>query len=101
MAGLSLLSLEPRSLRRIRLVFSKTLAAAAFTSTSYYSVTSVDSSGASPGVVAALAVPDSPYVAELAVSLDLAPGGIYTVATNGVPAMDASTTETPTTLTLH
>lgn len=101
MAGLSLLQLEPRSVRRIRLLFSKSLAVGAFTSTSFYTVTCTDGSGASPTVVAALAVPDSPNAAELALSNDLAPGGAYVVSAIAVPALDASTTPPATELPLR
>lgn len=101
MAGLSLLQLEPRSARRIRLLFSKSLAVGAYTSTAYYAVTCTDGSGASPSVVAALAVTDSPSAVEIALSNDLAPGGSYTVSAVAVPAQDASTTPPGTELPLR
>ncbi len=101
MAGLSLLSLEPRSARRIRLLFSKNLAVGAFTSTSFYTVTCIDGAGASPPVVAALAITDTAYAAELALSTDLVPGGSYVVSAVAVPAQDASTTPPGTELPLR
>lgn len=101
MAGLFLLQLEPRSVRRIRLLFSSPLAVGAFTTPSLYTVTCTDGSGASPTVVAALAVPDSPAAAELALSNDLAPGGAYTVSAVAVPALNATTTAPGTELPLR
>ena len=101
MAGLSLNSLEPRSARRIRLLFDKTLAVGAFTSTSFYAVTCTDGAGASPSVVAALAVPNSPYAVELALSTDLVPGGAYVVSAVAVPAADATTTPPGTELPMR
>lgn len=92
MAGLSLLQLEPRSARRIRLLFSKSLAVGAFTSTAFYTVMCTDGGGASPGISAALAVPNTPSAVELALDIDLAPGAAYVVSAVAVPAGDASTT---------
>jgi len=79
-----------RSPRRLRLLFSNTLAAGAF-STSFYSLESLDGFGADPPVNAALVVPDASDQVELSLQYELAPGGLYrlTVAA-GVPAADLS-----------
>jgi hypothetical protein len=90
-----------RSPRRIRLVFSNTLAGAAFDALRY-SVVSTDSLGADPSVLAALVVPNSPNVVELALSDEMADAGGYDVtALAGVPAADASTLAGDTTLPLR
>lgn len=90
-----------RSPRRIRLVFSNTLAAGAF-ATTWYTVTSTDSLGVDPSVLAALIVAGSPNVVELALSDEMAEGGGYAVtALAGVPAADASTLASNTALPLR
>jgi len=86
--SISLVAVEPRSNRRIRLAFSKALGAGAFTSTSLYAVTCTDSTGVSPSVVEAFVVPDSPHVVGLAVGADMADGAIYSVSAVNVPASD-------------
>lgn len=98
MAGLSFISIEPRSARRVRLLFDKNLAVGAFTSTSFYTVLCTDGAGVDPAVAAALAVPNVPFAVELALADDLAPGGSYTVSAVAVPAVDASTTPSGSTL---
>ncbi len=90
--AISFLALSFRHERRVRLVFSNTLGAAAFTSTSYYSVTSQNGYGASPLVVAALVVSDASNIVELQLSLDLVGGGVYQFRADGVPAVDTSVT---------
>jgi hypothetical protein len=99
-AGLSFVSIEPRSARRIRLLFDKNLAVGAFTSTAFYTVDCVDGAGVDPAVSAALAVPNVPFAVELALADDLAPGGSYTVSAVAVPAADATTTAPGSTLPL-
>lgn len=84
--------------RRVRLVFSSALAVGAFTSTSYYTVTSQDGLGASPGVQAVIQVPDSPAVAELQLDADLVQGGLYRFSAVAVPAADLSVTPDPSEL---
>ena len=100
MAGLNLNALEPRTVRRVRLLFSKNLAAGAFTSTAYYTVTCTNGAGVSPGISAALMVPGTAYAVELALASDLVPGGTYTVSAVAVPAADASTTDPGSELSL-
>lgn len=78
--------------RRVRIAFTNTLAAAAFTSTSYYRAACLNSVGTAPVVRAALVVTSSPNVVELQLDSDLVPGGIYQFFAEGVPAADASTT---------
>lgn len=90
-----------RSPRRIRLVFSNTLAAGAF-STARYSVVSTDSFGVDPAVLGALIVSGSPNVVELALGDEMADAGGYSVtALAGVPATDASTLAADTALPLR
>ncbi|HEU4729978.1 MAG TPA: hypothetical protein VFT22_18905 [Kofleriaceae bacterium] len=88
--AIQLLTLTYRTPRRIRLQFSTTLAAGAFAA-GLYTVTNTDSKGASPGVVAALVVPNSPETVELALSLDLVSDAAYSVTGTNVPAVDLST----------
>lgn len=83
--------------RRAQLVFTAALAAGAFASTSYYSVTSLGGGGSSPTVVAVYLVAGSTSVVELALSVDLTPGVSYSFAAVAVPAADASTTPDPST----
>lgn len=71
--------------RRIRLVFSANLAAGAFTSLGWYTITS-DGTAANPPVVAAYAVPNSPQTVELHLGVDLTQGALYTASAVGVPA---------------
>src|SRR5262245_28735780 len=87
--------------RRIRLVFTNTLDMSAFTSVSYYSVTSIDGSAASPSVVRAFAVGNSPNVVELQLSLDLVQGAAYRVSAVSVLAIDATTTPNPSNVTVR
>lgn len=90
--SISLVAVDPRSNRRIRLAFSEALAAGAFTSTAPYSVSCTDGTGVSPSVVAAFVVPDSPHVVELAVGADLTDGAVYEVSAVGVPASGGGST---------
>jgi hypothetical protein len=79
-------AVEIRSPSRLRLAFSMTLDAGAFTSTAYYSVASVDGAGLVPAVNAAFVVPSAPHVVELSLDGDLTDGVPYTVSAIGVPA---------------
>lgn len=83
---IALTAVEIRSQRRLRLAFSMTLAAGAFTSTAYYSVASVDGAGSTPTVNAAFAIPSSGHIVELSLDADLTEGVPYTVSAIGVPA---------------
>lgn len=94
---ISFAAVQSRGRRRIRLFFDNSLAAAAFTSLSFYTVTCDDGAGPSPNVLAAMLVANSPNVVELVLGYDLVDGGLYTVTANGVPASDGSTTATPST----
>lgn len=87
----ALLTVQFRGLRRVRLIFSGNLAAGAFTSTSFYSVTNDDGLGATPDVVAAYAVANTPSAVELVIDQDLAPGSLYTMGCVAVPCADLST----------
>lgn len=82
-------ALLQRGDRRIRLLFSGALASGAFGSTlgvtSLYVVTSVDGSGPSPDVDAAIAVTTDPNAVELALDADLVGGGVYQVTCTSVP----------------
>lgn len=84
-----------RSERRLRLVFSEAVGAAAFTTLGYYSIVCSDGTGADPAPVAAFVVPSNPAVVELALDLDLAPGAPYTVSAVGVPAAGGGGGVTP------
>lgn len=81
--------------RRVRLVFTLALGAGAFTSTSFYTVTSVDGATTPPTVVKALGVTDSPNVVELQLGSDLVQGAAYSFSAVAVPGVDASTTPDP------
>lgn len=87
---IALLRVEVRSARRVRLVFTNTLAGGAF-STSKYSVTCTNDLGPSPSIAAAFAIVGLGEAVELALGSDLVAGGIYTVTSTVVPAVDAST----------
>lgn len=78
--------------RRIRVFFTQALAAAAFTSLGYYSVTNTDGLGTSPiAVQAAYAVLGSTNAVELAVDSDLVPGASYNAVFAAVPFADTTT----------
>lgn len=72
--------------RRIRVTFTAALAVGAFTSLSFYSVTSLSGQAASPSVVAAYIVANSPHVVELVLGADLVQGQSYQISAVGVPA---------------
>jgi hypothetical protein len=83
-----------RNERRVRLNFSEPLASGAFgpgsSVSSLYVIASVDGAGADPGISAAIAIPSAAGNVELALTLDLVAGGIYTVTTLSVPALAGS-----------
>ena len=87
--SIALTAVDPRSQRRVRLVFSHALSVGAFSSLAFYSVTS-DGAGVSPAVNGAFLVPSSPNVVELSVTEDLLDGAQYTVSAVGVPATDST-----------
>ena len=87
--AISLISIEPRGLRRVRCVFSNTLAAGAFVA-SKYALTS-NGVGVAPGVAAAIIVAASAAHVELTLDSDFVQGGSYTLTCTAVPAADAST----------
>lgn len=93
--SISLVTAIVRHERRLRLVFTNHLAAGAFTSLGYYAITSVDGAAASPAVVAAYSVTNSPNVVELHLGADLVQGALYLAVAVGVPATDLSTTPSP------
>jgi hypothetical protein len=77
---------EYRSPYRVRLRFDQALGSGAFVP-SWYSLTSLDSLGADPTVLAALAVPNATDKVELALDIELAPGAAYEITVSaGVPA---------------
>jgi len=80
------------SRRRLRLVFSEDVAAGAFTTLSYYTVTCTDAGGVDPSVVAAFVVPNSTAVVEIALDFDLVDGASYKVSAVGVPASAGGST---------
>ncbi len=91
--SISFNAIEIKHERRIRLLFSRPLDSGAFgIAPALYVITSVDDSGISPGVQAAMVVTGSPAVVELALDNDIVEGAQYTVSAVGVPGDDASTT---------
>lgn len=89
---IELLSIEVRSPRRLRLRYSNSLAAGAF-SVSWFSAACLDGSTGDPPIVAAFLVPIAPDELELATNIDLAPGGQYQLTSlAGIPAVDSSVT---------
>lgn len=88
---IALLGIVPRHERRVRLLFSGTLAAGAFTSTTYYSVACTNSLGGNPSVSAAIQIAGNGSSVDLALARDLAQSGTYLVTCTAVPGADAST----------
>lgn len=80
-----------RSPRRVRFVFTNTLAIGAFTSLSTYSIASVDGSGTVPSFVFPFMVAGCPNVIELALSDDLTEGVLYRFGAAGTPCTDETT----------
>lgn len=83
--------------RRLRLIFTNTLASGAFTSLAWYTITSADGSTGDPPVVAAYAITNSPNEVELHLGADIVQGALYAASAVGVPASDASATPDPST----
>lgn len=90
--SITLTSVFVRHERRILLSFSNTLAAGAFTSTSFYVIANTDGAGASPLVVAAIPITGAVSQVDLALDTDLVGGGQYTIFAVGVPCTDTSVT---------
>lgn len=99
--SISLVAVDPRSNRRLRLAFSETLAAGAFAATAFYSVSCTDGVGVTPTVVAVFALPGSGNVCEIALGDDLTDGAAYSVSAVGVPASGGGTTPADSTLTFR
>lgn len=93
--SISLVSADIRHERRIRLAFSNSLDVSAFgvPAPTAYVVTSTDGRGVSPTVSAALAVPNSPNVVELALASDLVKGAFYQISAIGIKAVDTTVTD--------
>lgn len=90
--SIALQSIEVRGPRRVRLRYTNTLAMGAF-SPSWFSIACLDSSTGDPPVAYAMVVSGAADSVELALSVDLAPGGQYELTSGaGIPAGDASTT---------
>ncbi len=98
---IALTSITVRHERRLRLGFSNLLAAGAFTSTAFYTVTSLDDGGAAPAVSAAIVVSGSPNFVELSLADDLAQDASFSIAAVAVPAVDASVTPPGSALTFR
>jgi len=81
-----------RGARRWRLLFSGPPSSGAFTSTSYYVVTSADNISASPNVEAVFAIATNPNTLEVSVDSDFTPGAQYTLAVTGMPAPGGAVT---------
>jgi hypothetical protein len=84
--------------RRVRLIFSRTLDTGAFgaPAPAAYVITCLDSNGSDPGISAAMIITGNPSVVELALSTNLVRGSLYNISAPGIPATDASVTDTPT-----
>lgn len=93
---IALITALVRHERRVRLEFSASLAAGAFTNLTWYTFTS-DGTAANPSAVAAYAVPNSPQTVELHLSVPLVQGALYTVSAVGVPAVGGGSTPDPST----
>ncbi len=92
---IDLIGIDVRSERRIRLLFSNELDTGAFgLSPTLYTIESTDGRGVDPNVDAALVVPESPTLVELALDEDLVQSGQYTITVVDVPAIDLSLTGT-------
>lgn len=92
--SIALITARVRHERRLRLEFSNTLAAGAFTTLSWYTITS-DGTAADPPVVAAYSVTSASHAVELHLGSALVQGVLYTVSAVGVPAADLSSTADP------
>jgi hypothetical protein len=87
-------AVDVRHEQRVRVVFTTALASGAFgvPGPAYYSIENLDGKGANPSISAALIVANSPNVVELVLSIPLARGASYTLAAEGVPAVDLTVT---------
>ncbi len=88
--SITLLTVIPRHERRLRLLFTNTLASGAFTTPSLYTIANQDSAGISPDVAGLLVVSGSTNAVEIALDNDLVGGAQYLVSAVGVPAIDSS-----------
>lgn len=90
--AINLLRVLVKHEKRIRAVFSTPLASGAFgvPGPACYAITSLDSAGPEPTVVAAMVVPGSASVVELVLSTALVKGGLYRLTTLAVPAIAGS-----------
>lgn len=86
--------------RRVRAIFTNTLASGAFgaPAPAFYGVENIDGLGPSPAIQAALIVPGNGAVVELVLSQPLANGALYQLTAIGVPAVDSSVTPDPSDL---
>lgn len=89
--AISLSAVAVRHERRIRLVFTNTLAGGAFATPGLYVVT--PNQGSAPVVLEAYVVQNSPNVVELAFDRDLSQWATYSIAALSVPATDGSFTD--------
>jgi hypothetical protein len=96
--AIALQSVVVRHERRLRLVFTNSLAGGAFgvPAPSYYAIENTDGLGTDPTISAAMIVANSPQVVELALGIDLVPNAQYKVTAVGVPAVDATVTPSGT-----
>lgn len=80
--------------RRIRAVFTNTLAAGAFgaPAPAYYALTNADGIASDPVIQAAMIVSGNTTVVELVLDRPLVKGALYTLSAVGVPALDLSVT---------
>lgn len=81
--------------RRLRLLFSEAVAAGAFTSVAWYTVTAPDGDSPAPLAVAAYSVTGSPAAVDIHLDGNLTQGGLYAVAAVGVPALAGGGGSTP------
>ncbi len=101
--SIALVSLEVRQERRIRLLFSNTLSAGAYgaPAPAGYSIESLDEATTAPTIGAALFVPGSSTVVELALNGPIIRGALYRIKAEGIPAVDVTTTPLGSELTLR
>jgi hypothetical protein len=100
---IALIGVTAKHERRLRLVFSQTLASGAFgvPAPSFYVITNLDSRGSTPAVAAAMLVTGDLSVVELALASDLVVGAAYSISAIGVPAADTSVTDSTNILTFQ
>ena len=90
--SIALLTIQTKHERRLRLFFTNTLAAGAFTNTSLYTITNQDGKGANPLPAALFMVAGAPNAVEIQLDTDLVQGAYYNVTAIGVPCTDTSVT---------